>query len=37
VEFGDRLKTRRKGSTKTRTLLRTMIYRLKILVRWAYE
>jgi hypothetical protein len=37
VEFGDRLKTRRKGSTKMRTLLRTMIYRLKILVRWAYE
>jgi hypothetical protein len=37
VEFGDRLKTRRKESTKTRTLLRIMIYCLKIVVRWAYE
>jgi hypothetical protein len=37
VEFGDRLKTRRKESTKTRTLLRIMIYCLKIMVRWAYE
>jgi hypothetical protein len=37
VEFGDRLKTRRKESTRTRTLLRIMIYCLKIVVRWAYE
>jgi hypothetical protein len=37
VEFGDRLKTRRKESTKTRTLLRIIIYCLKIIVRWAYE
>jgi hypothetical protein len=37
VEFGDRLKTRRKESTKTRTLLRIIIYCLKIMVRWAYE
>jgi hypothetical protein len=37
VEFGDRLKTRRKESTKTRTLLRITIYCLKIIVRWAYE
>jgi hypothetical protein len=37
VEFGDRLKTRGKESIKTRTLLRTMIYCLKILVRWVYE
>ena len=37
VEFGDRLKTRREKSTKTRTLLRIVIYCLKILVRWAYE
>ena len=33
----DRLKTRRKESTKTRTLLRITIYCLKIIVRWAYE
>jgi hypothetical protein len=37
TEFGDRLKTRREESTKTRTLLRIIIYCLKILVRWAYE
>jgi hypothetical protein len=37
VEFGDRLKTRREESTKTRTLLRIIIYCLKIMVRWAYE
>jgi hypothetical protein len=37
VEFGDRLKTRRKESTKTRTLLRIIIYCLRIMVRWAYE
>jgi hypothetical protein len=37
VEFGERLKTRRKEPTKTRILLRIMIYCLKILVRWAYE
>jgi hypothetical protein len=37
VEFGDRLKTRREEPTKTRTLLRIIIYCLKILVRWAYE
>jgi hypothetical protein len=37
VEFGERLKTRREESTKTRTLLRIIIYCLKILVRWAYE
>jgi hypothetical protein len=34
VEFGDRLKTRRKESTKTRTLLRIIIYCLRIIVRW---
>jgi hypothetical protein len=37
VEFGDRLKTRREESTKTRTLLRIVIYCLKIMVRWTYE
>jgi hypothetical protein len=37
VEFGGRLKTRRKESTRTRTLLRIMIYCLKIIVTWAYE
>jgi len=37
VEFGDRLKTRREESTKTRTHLRIIIYYLKILVRWTYE
>jgi hypothetical protein len=37
VEFGGRLKTRREESTKTRTLLRIMIYCLRIIVRWAYE
>jgi len=37
VEFGERLKTRRKEPTKTRTLLRIIIYCLKILVRWTYE
>jgi hypothetical protein len=37
TEFGDRLKTRREESIKTRTLLRIIIYCLKILVRWAYE
>jgi hypothetical protein len=37
VEFGDRLKTRREESTKTRTHLRIIIYCLKILVRWTYE
>jgi hypothetical protein len=37
VEFGDRLKTRREEPAKTRTLLRIIIYCLKILVRWAYE
>ena len=35
MEFGDRPKTRRKEPTKTRILLRIMIYCLKILVRWA--
>ncbi|MCC6019076.1 MAG: hypothetical protein LM601_08590 [Candidatus Verstraetearchaeota archaeon] len=37
VEFGERLKTRRRESTKTRTHLRIIIYCLKILVRWTYE
>jgi len=37
VEFRDRLKTRREESTKTRTLLRVIIYCLKIIVKWAYE
>jgi hypothetical protein len=37
VEFGDRLKTRREEPTKTRTLLRIIMYCLKILVRWTYE
>jgi hypothetical protein len=37
VELGDRLKTRRRGPTKTRTHLRIIIYCLKILMRWAYE
>ncbi|MCL7389712.1 MAG: hypothetical protein LZ173_07275 [Thaumarchaeota archaeon] len=33
VEFGESLKTRRKEPTKTRILLRIIIYCLKILVR----
>jgi hypothetical protein len=38
VEFGGgRLRTRREESTKARTLLRIMMYCLKIMVRWAYE
>jgi len=37
VEFGERLKTRREKSTKTRTYLRIIIYCLKTLVRWIYE
>jgi hypothetical protein len=37
VELGDRLKTRRRELTKTRTHLRITIYCLKILVRWTYE
>ena len=37
IEFGDRLKTRREESTKTRTHLRIIIHCLKILVRWTYE
>ena len=37
VEFGERLKTRREEPTKTRTLLRIIIYCLTILLRWAYE
>jgi hypothetical protein len=37
VEFGDRLKTRRKESAKTRALQRIAVYFLKIMARWAYE
>lgn len=37
VEFGDRMKTRRKESCKTRILLRLIVYCLKIIVRWLYE
>ena len=36
VEFGDRMKTRKKESGKTRLLLRLTVYCLKILVRWLY-
>ena len=37
VEFGDRIKTKKKESTETRILLRITIYCLKIIVRWIYE
>ena len=37
VEFGDRIKTKKRESTKTRILLRITIYCLKIIVRWIYE
>ena len=37
VEFGDRIKTKKKKSTETRILLRIIIYCLKIIVRWAYR
>ena len=33
VEFGDRVKTKKRESTKTRITLRTIIYSLKIIVR----
>jgi len=36
VKFGDRLKTRRKEPTKTRTPLRIIIYCLKILIQRNY-
>jgi hypothetical protein len=36
VEFGDRMKTRRREAAETRTLLRLVVYCLKILVRWWY-
>ncbi|MEM3061760.1 MAG: hypothetical protein QW265_05080, partial [Candidatus Bathyarchaeia archaeon] len=34
IEFGDRLKTKRKESTNTRIMLRLVVYCLKILARW---
>jgi len=37
VEFGDRIKTKKRETTKTRILLRLIIYCLKITVRWAYR
>jgi len=37
VEFGDRIKTKKKESIETRILLRIIIYCLKIIVRWAYR
>ena len=37
VEFGDRIKTKKRESTETRILLRLIIYCLKITVRWAYK
>ena len=37
VEFGDRIKTKKRESTKTRILTRIAIYCLKIIVRWIYE
>ena len=36
VEFGDRMKTRRKEAGDTRVLLRITVYCLKILARWLY-
>ena len=36
VEFGGRIKTKKRESTETRILLR-IIYCLKIIVRWIYE
>jgi len=37
VEFGDRIKTKKRETIKTRILLRLIIYCLKITVRWAYK
>jgi len=37
VEFGDRIKAKRRESTETRIPLRITIYCLKIIVRWIYE
>jgi len=37
VEFGDRIKAKRRESTETRIPLRITIYCLKITVRWAYR
>ncbi len=37
VEFGDRLKTKRRESTETRILLRITVYSPKILVRWLHQ
>jgi hypothetical protein len=37
VEFGDRVKTKKRESAKTRITLRIIIYCLKIVVRWIYE
>jgi hypothetical protein len=35
--FGDRIKTKRKESFKTRVILRIIVYCLKIIIRWIYE
>jgi hypothetical protein len=35
MEFGDRMRTRRKESSETR-LLRLMVYYLKVVARWLY-
>ena len=37
VEFGDRIKTKRKESFKTRVILRIIVYCLKIIIRCIYE
>jgi len=37
VEFGDRIKTKKKESTRTRILTRILIYCLKIIVRWLID
>jgi len=37
VEFGGRVKAKKRESTKTRITLRIAIYCLKIIVRWAYR
>ena len=37
VEFGGRVKAKKRESTKTRILTRIAIYCLKIIVRWAYR
>jgi hypothetical protein len=36
MEFGDRMRTRRKESSETRILLRLMVYYLKVVARWLH-